>query len=100
MDFTKLSLAKKLVAGFGFLVVLSTIGASFAIFKSSQMVTSVKDLENTHLPLAYVGGELALLVNRQQLAATSFVIHKDAVYQEQFNTLDKEADENFSLALT
>ena len=100
MNFAKISLAKKLAAGFGFLVVLSTIGASFAVLKSSQMMTSVKDLENTHLPLAYVGGELALLVNRQQLAATSFVIHKDAVYQEQFDSMDKAADETFARART
>ncbi|MFA6282994.1 MAG: methyl-accepting chemotaxis protein [Desulfurivibrionaceae bacterium] len=98
MNFTKLSLAKKLVAGFGFLVILATIGASFAVFKSSQMVTSVKDLDNTHLPLAYVGGEVALLVSRQQLAAANFIIHKDAAYRDHFNSLDKEADEIFARA--
>ncbi|MHB1015793.1 MAG: methyl-accepting chemotaxis protein [Desulfurivibrionaceae bacterium] len=100
MNFSKISLAKKLAAGFGFLVVLSTIGASFAVFKSSQMVSSVKDLQNTHLPLAYTGGELALLVNRQQLAAARFVIHKNTVYREQFDSLDKAADETFARART
>ena len=100
MNFAKFSLAKKLVAGFGFLVVLATIGAGFAVFKSSQMVSSVKDLENTHLPLAYVGGEVALLVSRQQLAATNFVIHKDAAYRDRFDSLDKEADEIFARAKT
>jgi methyl-accepting chemotaxis protein len=98
MNFAKASLAKKLVAGFGFLVVLSTIGTSFAVFKSSQMVTSVKDLENTHLPLAYIGGELALLVSHQQLAAATFVIHKDSVSRERFDSLDKQADETFARA--
>ena len=100
MNFANFSLAKKLAAGFGFLVILSTIGAGFAVFKSSQMVTSVKDLEKTHLPLAYLGGELALLVSRQQLAAANFVIHKDAVYRDRFASLDKEADETFARART
>ncbi|MFA7347877.1 MAG: methyl-accepting chemotaxis protein [Desulfurivibrionaceae bacterium] len=98
MDFTKLSLSKKLTAGFGFLVVLSTIGTSFAVFKSAQMVTSVKDLEKIHLPLAYLGGELSLLVSRQQLAAANFVIHKEAVYRERFDSRDKAADETFARA--
>ncbi len=95
MNFAHFSLAKKLAAGFGLLVLLSAIGASFAVFKSSQMVTSVTDLENTHLPLAYMGGELALLVSRQQLAAANFVIHKDPAYRDRFDRLDKEADETF-----
>ncbi|HIJ90996.1 MAG: methyl-accepting chemotaxis protein [Desulfobulbaceae bacterium] len=98
MNFAKFSLAKKLAAGFGFLVVLSTIGAGFAVFQSSRMVTSVKDLENTHLPLAYAGGELALLVSRQQLATANFVIHKDPVYRERFESRDKAADETFARA--
>ena len=100
MNFAHFSLAKKLAAGFGLLVLLSTIGASFAVFKSSQMVTSVKDLENTHLPLAYMGGDLALLVSRQQLAAANFVIHKDAAYRDRFDNLDKEADETFGRVRT
>ncbi len=100
MNFAKTSLAMKLVAGFGFLVVLSTIGTSFAVFKSAQMVTSVKDLQNTHLPLAYLGGDLALLVSRQQLAAANFVIHKDSVYRERFDSIDKQADEAFAHART
>ena len=100
MNFAHFSLAKKLAAGFGLLVLLSTIGASFAVFKSSQMVTSVKDLENTHLPLAYMGGDLALLVSRQQLAAANFVIHKDAAYRNRFDSLDKEADETFGRVRT
>ena len=56
MDFAKLSLAKKLTAGFGLLVILSTIGTSFAVFKSVQMVTSVKDLQKIHLPLGVCRG--------------------------------------------
>jgi methyl-accepting chemotaxis protein len=100
MNFAKFSLAKKLVAGFGFLVILATVGAGFAVFKSSQMVTSVTDLDNTHLPLAYVGGEVALLVSRQQLAAANFVINKDAAYRDRFDSLSKEADETFARART
>ena len=100
MNFAKFSLAKKLVAGFGFLVVLATIGAGFAVFKSSQMVTSVEDLNNTHLPLAYVGGEVALLISRQQLAAANFIIHKDAAYRDRFDSLSKEAEEAFARART
>ncbi|MFA7382745.1 MAG: methyl-accepting chemotaxis protein [Desulfurivibrionaceae bacterium] len=98
MNFTKISLAKKLAAGFGFLIVLSSIGTSVAVFKSSTMVTSVEDLKKIHLPLAYIGGELALLVSRQELAAESFVIHKDPVYRERFDSLDKAVDEIFTRA--
>ncbi len=98
MNFHKFSLAKKLAAGFGFLIVLSTLGASFAIFKSTQMLTSVRDLEGTHLPLAYLGGELSLLVSRQQLASANFVIHGDALYRERFDSLDREADAAFARA--
>jgi len=98
MNFSKFPLAKKLAAGFGFLVILSTIGISFAVFKSSQMVTSVKDLEHTHLPLAYLGGELAQLVSRQQLAVANFIIHKDAIYRERFDSRDKAADEALASA--
>ena len=96
MDFSRLSLARKLAAGFGFLVVLSTIGATLAIWQSFHMMTPIKDLKNTHLPLAYVGGELSLVFSRQQLAAARYVIHKEKAYRDSFDTLNKEADDTFS----
>ncbi|MFZ5774079.1 MAG: methyl-accepting chemotaxis protein [Thermodesulfobacteriota bacterium] len=98
MDFTRLSLAKKLAAGFGLLVLLASLGASLAVWQSARMVTSIEDLENTHLPLAYIGGDLALAVSRQQLAAAMFVIHKDDAFRNRFTTLEQEADEAFSRA--
>ncbi len=96
MNFAKLSLARKLAAGFGILVILSTSGASFAVIKSWQMVAAVEDLSNTHLPLAYLGGELETLVERQQLAGSGFVIHLDQIYRQRFDTLDKAADAAFA----
>lgn len=100
MNFTKFSLAKKMVAGFGCLIMLSTIGTGFAVFKSSQMMTSIRDLQKTHMPMAFLGGELAQLLSRQQLATTKFLLYKEATYRERFETRAEAVDEALDRART
>lgn len=95
MSFQQLSLAKKIGAGFGLLIVMATLGASFAIWKTSQMDTSVMDLQSTHLPLSFLGGRMSTIVNKQELAASRYVIQQEAKYRDSFQQLNQNADETF-----
>ena len=98
MSFKSLSLGKKIGTGFSFLIILVILGGSFVVWQSSQMVTSVTDLEVTHLPLAYVGGQISETTLQQELAATLYTLHQDDKFSEDFERLDKKADAIFSQA--
>ncbi|HIJ78583.1 MAG: methyl-accepting chemotaxis protein [Desulfobulbaceae bacterium] len=96
MFFHSLSLGKKIGLGFSFLIVMVLFGGSFVVWKSSEMVVSVIDLEETHLPLAYIGGKISETALRQELSAMLYTLHQDKKFSEEFEQLDQKADAIFA----
>ena len=87
--FRKMTIGKKITLGFSVLVVLAIIAGLTGYLKASQVYTNVSDLENTHVPLSLVLGELEERSGQQELNGCLFEVHGEEQFVEEFH---KEED--------
>ena len=93
--FQKMKLSMKLAFGFSLVLAALIIVGAAGFVKISGVQTVVADLSKTHVPLLQVVSEIDVQATEQELAATQFVLHKDAAFLPKFEALDKGVDEKF-----
>lgn len=89
------TVGKKIAGGFILMILSAVLVGGVGSWKAHHVNRDVQDLQLTHLPLTLLMGKIVETAASQELAATTYVIHGEKRFADEFDKLDALEDGYF-----